>query len=149
MKYPPAMVSDQSTARGMCRFGLSVSSARLAAVSNPVNSSTPYSTANRMPLQPSLDEEGLNAFTLLSEPVLAMTYRKNSVSTVIDRSASTSCARVDTWTPRCTMASSPASRMSCQARTGIAWKPNWASSVSCTKPPMRTAMPAPRTSTPA
>jgi hypothetical protein len=42
------------TAIGISRRGLGVSSARLAAVSNPMNSSTPYSTPKKMPNQPFL-----------------------------------------------------------------------------------------------
>jgi len=37
MKYAPTMVRESRTARGTCRFGSSVFSARLAADSNPMN----------------------------------------------------------------------------------------------------------------
>ena len=61
------------TAIGMCRRGWGVSSARLAAVSKPTNSSTPYSTPNSTPLKCVGDELGLNALALLPDPTLAMT----------------------------------------------------------------------------
>ena len=61
------------TAIGMCRFGWGVSSARLAAVSKPTNSSTPYSMPKMMPDQPLADEDGLNGLRLFAEPSLMIT----------------------------------------------------------------------------
>ncbi len=62
-----------STARGMSRFGCAVSSPRLAAVSKPVNSSTPYSTPNSTPPRPCGDEDGENALaTSLCPPTLTI-----------------------------------------------------------------------------
>ena len=54
-------MTEISTARGMSRLGCAVSSPRLAAVSKPVNNSTPYRTPNSTPLRPCGDELGLNA----------------------------------------------------------------------------------------
>src|SRR5213075_1627748 len=53
-----AIAAVAITAIGMCRRGLGVSSARLAAVSKPMNSSTPYSMPKMMPGQPSSAADG-------------------------------------------------------------------------------------------
>src|SRR6266700_600598 len=53
-----AIAAVAMTAIGMCRRGWGVSSARLAAVSKPMNSSTPYSMPKMMPGQPSAEEDG-------------------------------------------------------------------------------------------
>jgi hypothetical protein len=71
------------TAVGTCLSGLGVSSARLAAVSKPTNSSTPYSTPKKIPDQPSADDDGLNGLKLFAEPSLTMTTMKNTVTTMI------------------------------------------------------------------
>src|SRR5215472_7086577 len=88
------------TAIGISRRGLGVSSARLAAVSKPTNSSTPYSTPKKMPDQPSADDDGLNGLTLFPDPSLTITKMKNPVTTRIDTSASASWLRVEICTPK-------------------------------------------------
>ena len=52
-------MTEIRTARGMSRLGWAVSSPRLAAVSKPVNSSTPYSTPNSTPPRPLRRRAGL------------------------------------------------------------------------------------------
>src|SRR5580704_3865528 len=94
MKNTVAIPAVIITADGMCLSGLGVSSARLAAVSKPTKSSTPYSTPKKIPAQPSAEEEGLNGLALFAEPSFTMTTMKNTVTTMIETSASTSGLRV-------------------------------------------------------
>src|SRR5260370_23210048 len=100
MKNTVAIPAVVMTAAGMCLCGLGVSSARLAAVSNPTNSSTPYSTPKKMPAQPSADDDGSNGLTLFAEPSLAMTTMKNTVTTTIQPTASPSWLQVQVPTPK-------------------------------------------------
>src|SRR5579864_1218223 len=99
MKNTVAIPAVIITADGMCLSGLGVSSARLAAVSKPTKSSTPYSTPKKIPAQPSAEEEGLNGLALFAEPSFTMTTMKNTVTTMIETSASTSWLRVEMRTP--------------------------------------------------
>src|SRR5215472_18197191 len=93
----PAVVM---TAIGISRLGFLVSSARLAAVSKPTNSSTPYSTPKKMPDQPSAADDGLNGLKLFAEPSLTITTMKKMVTTMMDTSASASWLRVEILTPK-------------------------------------------------
>ena len=105
-------------------MGWAVSSPRLAAVSNPVNSRTPKSTPNRTPLSPSGEEDGLNAVaTWLSPPTLMITCTKKISTTVIEVSASTSCARVDNATPKYVITATAANTTSIHAvrGSGVFW----------------------------
>src|SRR5215467_4440802 len=106
------------TAIGISRRGFGVSSARLAAVSKPTNSSTPYSTPKKMPDQPSADDDGLNGLRLFPDPSLTITKTKNPVTTRIDTSASASWLRVDSWIPKYKITAISAISSAVQAHDG-------------------------------
>ena len=95
-----AIAAVAITAIGISRRGLGVSSARLAAVSKPTNSSTPYSTPKKMPDQPSAADDGLNGLRLFAEPSLTITKMKKMPTTTIETSASASWLRVEIRTPK-------------------------------------------------
>ena len=120
-----------STAIGISRRGLGVSSARLAAVSKPTNSSTPYSTPKKIPDQPSAAEDGLNGLRLLAEPSLTMTVMKKIVTTTMETSARASWLRVDSRTPKYRMTAISAISSSVQAQDGSGFTLNSAAIVLC------------------
>jgi hypothetical protein len=103
----------------------------LAAVSNPTKSSTPYSTPKKMPAQPSADEEGLNGLTLFAEPSLTITVMKNTVTTMIETSASTSWLRVEIRTPKYSAAVISTMTISVQAQEGSGFTLNSEAMVDC------------------
>src|SRR5215469_1758169 len=112
------------TAIGISRRGFGVSSARLAAVSKPTKSSTPYSTPKKMPDQPSADDDGLNGLRLFADPSFTITKTKNPVTTRIDTSASASWLRVEIWTPKYKITPISAIRTSVHAHDGSGLTPN-------------------------
>src|SRR5579859_594159 len=131
MKNTVAIPAVIMTAAGMCLCGLGVSSARLAAVSNPTNSSTPYGTPKKIPPQPSAEEDGSNGLTLFAEPSLTMTTMKNTVTTMIETSASTSWLRVEIRTPKYSTAAISAMTISVQAQAGSGLTLNSEAIVDC------------------
>src|SRR5215469_102861 len=106
------------TAIGISRRGFGVSSARLAAVSKPTKTKTPYSTPKKMPDQPSADDDGLNGLTLFADPSLTITKMKNAVTTRMEASASVSWLRVEIWMPRYKITAISAIRTTVQAHDG-------------------------------
>ncbi len=125
------MAAVDMIAIGISRRGLGVSSARLAAVSKPTNSSTPYSTPKKMPDQPSDAEDGLNGATLLAEPSLTMTVMKKISTTSIDTRARASWLRVDSRTPKYRNTATSAISSTVQAQDGSGLTPNSARMVLC------------------
>src|SRR5215467_2052707 len=126
-----AIAAVDITAMGMCRRGLGVSSARLAAVSNPTNSSTPYSMPKMMPDQPSAADDGLNGLRLFAEPSLMITYMKNTPTTTIETRASASWLRVEIRTPKYRIAPITAMRIAVHAQDGSGFTLNSDWSVPC------------------
>src|SRR4249920_3472217 len=124
-----AIAAVAMTAIGMCRRGLGVSSARLAAVSKPMNSSTPYSMAKMMPDQPSAADDGLNGLRLFAEPSLTITKMKKAPTTTMETRASASWLRVEIRTPKYRIAPITAMRIRVQAQDGSGLTPNSAAIV--------------------
>src|SRR6516164_1892219 len=124
------------TAIGISRRGLGVSSARFAAVSNPTNSRTPYSTPKKIPDQPSAADEGLNGLRLFAEPSFTITLMKKMVTTTIDTSARASWLRVDTRTPKYRTPAITTMRISVHSHDGIGFTLNSDWSVLWMYPPI-------------
>ena len=136
------------TAIGISRRRLGVSSARLAAVSKPTNSSTPYSMPRKIPDHPSAADEGLNGLRLFAEPSFTMTLTKKMVTTTIDTSARASWLRVDTRTPKYRIPAITTIRISVHSHDGSGFTPNSDWIVLCRYPPMSSSRPVSNTVTP-